>query len=94
MYWNMDVEPVREVDLSKRFWIFAHADYEANCGMKDIRESVDTLEEGINMIQTYGQMPEFTAPFCIEEGHIYDSHKKEIVAFFNYRQIEGFKILR
>jgi hypothetical protein len=90
MYWNHEIKKV-ELDLSKRFWIFAHADYEACGGMEDIKATFDTLDEAIKVIERYGQMPQFSAPFCIEAGHIYDSLEKEIVMSYMDRPSEGYE---
>lgn len=83
IYWIKETDyPNLEADLSKRFWICAHAEYEANGGMEDLKGSTDTLEEAMAFVEAEDH---YQGAFCVEEGSIYDSQIRKIVMRFGRR---------
>lgn len=83
IHWTQELDyTLKEADLSKRFWICAHAEYEASGGMEDMKGSTDTLEEAKALVEAQDHSD---GDFCVEEGSIYDSHSRKIVLRFENR---------
>jgi hypothetical protein len=73
--WNFENEHIKAEPL-KRFWLFLNSAYEANGGMRDFRDSFDTKGEAMEAVQKIDDEQSYP----VDEGHIYDSANRVIVA--------------